>query len=148
MADLVFNIAKGKSGYYATLPAANDALIAVVLQSSGLVTDATMKDYDTLDAILAGASNEHTTLTRRTLASVVGTVDDSNDWLDVDATDLSWTAPAAAEESGAIVICYDPDTTAGDDTTLIPLTKHDFVVTPNGLDVSGVIAAGGFYRAS
>lgn len=148
MADLVFNIAKGKAGYLATLPGTNDALIAVVLQNSGLVSDATMKDYDTLDAILAGASNEHTVLSRKTLASVAGTVDDTNDWLDVDATDLTWTTPAVSEQSGAIVICYDPDTTGGSDTDLIPITKHDFVVTPSGIDVVGQIATGGFYRAA
>lgn len=147
MADLVFNISKGKVGHYATLPAANDALVVVVLESSGLVADATMKDYDTLDAILAGASNEQTTMGRKTLTSVVGTVDDTNDWLDVDAADITWTA-ATGNAVGALVVCYDPDTTAGTDADLIPLTKHDFVVTPSGVDVVGQVAAGGFYRAA
>lgn len=147
MADLVFNIAKGMVKYYASLPGTNDALIAVPLETSGLVGDSTMKDYDTLDAILAGASNEQTTMGRKTLAGVTNTVDDTNDWLDTDATDFVWTAPTGNAIS-AIVICYDPDTTGGTDADLIPLTKHDFVVDPDGLDITAVIATGGFYRAS
>ena len=147
MADLVFNVSKGMVKYYASLPGTNDALVAVPLETTGLVADATMKDYDTLDAILAGASNEQTTMGRKTLAGVTNTVDDTNDWLDTDATDFVWTAPTGNAIS-ALVICYDPDTTGGTDADLIPLTKHDFVIDPDGLDITAVIATGGFYRAS
>jgi hypothetical protein len=147
MADIVFNIAKGKAGYYATLPAANDALIAVPLEATGLVADSVMRDYDTLDAILAGASNEQTTMTRKTLASVTSTVDDTNDRLDADAADFTWAA-AAGNAIAAVVICYDPDTTGGTDTDLIPLVKLDYAITPDGSDVTAQFAAAGFFRAS
>ena len=147
MADVVFNIAKGKAGYYATLPAANDALIAIVLEATGLVADATMIDYDTVADILAGASNEQTTMGRKTLASVTSTVDDTNNWLDVDCADITWTAASGAA-TGAIVIAYDSDTTGGTDANLIPLTKHDFVATPDGNDLQAIVATAGFYRAS
>lgn len=146
MADIVFNIAKGKIAHYASLPAVNDALIAVPLQSAGLGTDATLRDLDTLTQVLANAT-EQTTMGRKTLASVTVTVDDTNDRVDIDAADPVWTAASGAAV-GAIVICYDPDTTTGTDADLIPLTKHDFVVTPNGGDITAQIAAGGFGRAS
>ena len=147
MADFVFNIAKGKAGYYAGLPASNDALIAVAIEFTGIEADSTLKDYDNLSALLAGSSNEQTTVGRKTLTSVSPTVDDTNDRLDVDCADFTWSA-ATGNRIGAIVICYDPDTTTGSDTDLIPLTKHDFDVTPNGGDITAQVATAGFYRAA
>lgn len=145
MADIVFNISKGAFAYYSGLPAASDALIAVPLESSGLVTDATMRDYDTLDAILAGTSNEQTTATRKTLTSVVVTVDDTNDRVDVDSADISYTG-LTGNAIGALVICYDGDTGTGTDANITPLTKHDLAVTPDGSDVN--VAVTNFARAS
>lgn len=147
MADFVFNIAKGKAGYYAGLPLTNDALIVVPIETSGIESDAILRDYDNLAVLLAGASNEQTTMGRKTLAGVVATVDDTNDRVDVDATDVIWTA-ATGNPVSALVICYDPDTTTGTDSDLIPLTKHDFVATPGGGDITAQFAASGFYRAS
>ena len=123
MADLVFNIAKGKFAYYAGLPAAADALIAVPIETTGLEADETLKDYDTLSALLAGTSNEQTSnMTRKTLASVTVTVDDTPgaNWVNVDAADPVWTA-ATGNAISALVICYDPDTGTG--TTLACLRR-------------------------
>lgn len=145
MANITFNVALGRVAYYASLPAANDALIMVPLEASGLVTDATMWDYDTLADILAGASNEQTTAGRKTLASVTATVNDTDNRVDIDCADVTWTSPTG-NAIGAVVICYDPDTTTGDDTTLVPLTKHDLVWSPDGNNFSLTIAD--FFRAS
>lgn len=147
MSDFVFNVAKGKAAYYASLPAANDALVAVPLESSGLEADATLKDYATLQTLLAGSSNEQTLMGRKTLASVSATINNTADWVDVDAADFTWIA-ATGNAVGAVVICYDPDTTTGTDSDLIPLTKHDFVVTPGGADITAQVDVGGFYRAT
>lgn len=147
MANLVFNIAKGKAGYYATLPGVNDALIAVPLEATGLEADATLRDYDNLSLLLAGTSNEQITMGRKTLATVTATVDDTADTFAADAADFTWTA-ATGNAVGAVVICYDPDTTAGTDADLIPLTKHDFAVTPDGSDITAQVATAGFYGAS
>jgi hypothetical protein len=147
VANVVFNIAKGMVNYYATLPAANDALIAVPIETSGIVSDATMIDYDDLSALLAGASNEQSTMGRKTLASVTSTTDDSNDRRVADAADFTWTA-ATGNAISAIVICYDPDTTGGSDSDLIPLVKLDAVVTPAGGDINAVFDATGFFRAA
>lgn len=145
MANIVLNIALGKIKYFAELPAANDALIAVPLESSGLVSDATMRDYDDLQALLAGASNEQTTMGRKTLTGVTVTVDDTNDRVAIDCADITWTA-ATGNAVGALVICYDPDTTAGTDADLIPLTKHDLTLSPDGSDITVTIAD--FFRAT
>ncbi|GFH36631.1 hypothetical protein [Streptomyces pacificus] len=145
MANIVFNIALGRLAYYASLPAANDALIMVPLEASGLVNDATMRDYDDLGAVLAGASNEQTTMGRKTLASATATVDDANDRVNIDCADVTWTA-ATGNAIGAVITCYDPDTTGGTDADLIPLTKHDVSMTPDGSDFTLTIAD--FARAS
>lgn len=152
MADFVFNIAKGKIKYYAELPATNDALIAVLLKTSGLETDSTLKDYDDLLALLAGTSDEatFTNYVRKTLASVTVTVDDTNDRVDLDCADFTYTTAGGADNTAVskLVICYDPDTTGGTDSTLVPLTAHDCVFTPDGTDQIIQIAAAGFARAA
>lgn len=145
MSNLVFNAALGRVASLAALPAANDALIAVPLESAGLVTDATMRDYDDLATLLAGASNEQTSMGRKTLSGVTVTVDDSNDRVAVDCADITWTS-ATGNAVGAVVICYDPDTTTGTDSDLIPLTKHDVTMTPDGSSYTLTVAD--FYRAS
>lgn len=147
MADFVFNIAKGKVKYYCELPAAADAIVVVPIESTGIEADATLKDYDDLTALLAGTSNEQTTVGRKTITSVTITVDDTNDRVDLDVADQTWTA-ATGNAIGALLFCYDGDTGAGTDANITPLTKHDFAVTPDGSDITAQINAAGFFRAS
>lgn len=139
MANIVFNVALGRLAYYASLPAANDALTMVPLEASGLETDAVLRDKDDLAAVVAGTTNEQTTVGRKTLASVTVTVDDTNDRVNLDAADVTWTAPTG-NAIGAVMICYDPDTTGGTDADLIPLTKHDLAWTPDGNNFTLTIA--------
>ena len=146
MANVAFNIAKGQVAYYGSLPAATDSLIFVPLELSGLVSDATMIDYDTLDAALAGATNEQTTIGRKTLTTVTVTVDDTNDRVDIDCDDIAYTAPTG-NAVGAALICYKP-ATASVDTAIIPLGKFDITWTPDGNDTNITIPTGGFARAS
>lgn len=145
MASLVFNVALGRVAYYGSLPAANDALIAVPIETAGIVSDAIMQDYDTLADLLAGASNEQTTMGRRTLANVTVAVDDTTDRAAIDADDIVWTG-ATGNPISAIVVCYVPDSTAPNDATTIPLTKHDFSVIPDGSTAIGTVAD--LYRAN
>ena len=131
MATIVFNVAAGKIAYYASLPAPNDALVLIALEASGLETDAVLRDKDDFAAVVAGTTNEQTTVGRKTLTGVTVTIDDTNDRVALDAADVTWTAPTG-NPIGAVVICYDPDTTGGTDADLIPLTKHDLSWTPDG----------------
>lgn len=152
MGDICANIAKGKVAYYAGLPAANDALIAVLFKSSGLVTDAALADYDDLAAVLAGATDEcdFTGYARKTLSTVTVTVDDASDRVDIDCDDITWsTAGGAANNTiGKLGVFYDPDTTAGTDADLIPLTYHDVSATTDGTSLLVMIPSGGFARAT
>jgi hypothetical protein len=117
----------------------------VPLEASGLVADSTMRDYDDLATLLAGASNEQTTMGRKTLTGVTATVDDTNDRVNIDCADVTWTA-ATGNAIGAVVIGYVPDTTAPSDAAVIPLTKHDVTMTPDGSDFTLTISD--FARAS
>jgi hypothetical protein len=121
----VQNIALGKIKYYAELPAANDALILVFLKLTGLEADGTLRDYDTLGAMLAAANDEcdFTGYSRKTIAGVSPTVDDGTNTMNVDGTDpTSYTnSGGAAQVAGACFVCYDPDTTGGTDADIIPL---------------------------
>ena len=145
MADLVFNIAKGRVKAYAELPAANDALIVIPIEAAGLETASTLKDYDDVAALLAGTTNEQTTWGRKTITSVSIVVDDTNDRTDIDIAGQVWTA-ATGNAVGGLLIAYDPDTTGGTDSSLVPLTYHDFPITPDGSDVTATIT--NFYRAA
>ena len=157
MADGVFNISKGRVAEFHERvnnnDPANSALIVVLLASSGLEADATLKDYDTLGAILAAANDEATntnyarkTLVQTDIAAI--TTNDTDDRNESDIADQTWTS-VANDGTGAIgklLICYDPDTTGGADTAIIPLTYHDFTVTPNGGNVVASIAD--YFRAT
>jgi hypothetical protein len=142
VSDFVFNIAKGKFGYYGGLPATSDALIVVPIEATGLETDSTLKDYDTLATLLAGASNEQTTIGRKTAASVTWTVTDASDIATLDIADLTWTA-ATGNALGALVVCYSGDTGTDTDANLIPISKHAFAVTPDGSDLTAQIDTAG-----
>lgn len=152
-APFVFNIMKGKAAYYATLPAANDALILVWLKSAGLESDAILQDYDNLSVLLAAASDEcdFTGYTRRTLASVTSTVDDTNNWFAVDAADpATYTNTGTTQIAGAALVCYDDDTTGGTDTNIVPIAQlltgtlsfDANVVTTIAFNATGIMTAG------
>ncbi|WP_328631996.1 hypothetical protein [Streptomyces sp. NBC_00356] len=141
--NLVFNVALGRLAAYADLPAATDSLIAVPFAAAGLPTDATMRDYATLAAVKAGAT-EQTTLGRQTLTGVTATADNTNDRVNVDSADITWPATSGAA-IGAVVICYKPDT-ASADAAIIPLTKHDVSMTPDGNAFT--LTVSDFYRSS
>lgn len=153
MADLVFNIAKGRVHQLVKNVddgnPANSRLIVVPIETSGIEADATLRDHNDLAALLAGTSNEQSTMGRKTItaAMITITVDDTNERVDIDMDDIVWTG-ATGNAISALVVCYDPDNTAGTDADLIPLTKHDFVVTPDGSDITAQVNAAGFYRAS
>lgn len=158
MADFVFNIGKGRIAEYINRINANDPtnseLIVVALKATGLEADTVLKDYVDLSTLLAAANDEatNTNYARKHLdntASITNTVSQANDWVDCDFPDQTWSAVAAAGGAwGKILICYDADSTGGTDTNVIPLTGHDFAVTPDGTDILLQVAAAGFYRAT
>jgi hypothetical protein len=148
MANEVFNIVLGRFVHWCTLPAASDALIVVPIETTGLEADGTLNNYDDLSTLLAASNNEQTTMGRKTVsASVTVTIDDTNDWVDVDMPDQVWTG-ATGNAISKLLICYDGDTGTGTDANILPMTYHDFTITPDGSDVTAQIATAGFGRAA
>lgn len=167
MADFTFNIARGcnKFYYYAVenslvlasagqfTSTANSAFIIVAIDANGTTDDA-LRDFDDLAALLAGTPNEVTNsgyarkvLTETDLAAVPAP-DDTNNRLDLDINDQTWTGVAAGTAWTDLLVCFDPDTTAGTDSSIIPMTCHDFPITPDGSDINVGVAAAGFYRSA
>jgi len=145
MADIVFNIAKGRVNSYAALAGTgNAALILVPLEAADLEADATLEDYTTLAAVLAN-NTEQTDLGRKTITAATVTPDNVNDRQDADFADQTYT-DADGDPIGAFLVCFDADTTGGTDANIVPLTKHDFSATPDGNDI--VVGVNGFFRAS
>lgn len=157
MADLVFNIAKGRAAefYYRVdnNDPANSALVVMVLATSGLESDAVLRDKDDFAAIVSGATNEvtNTGYARKTLTdSDLGplTIDDTNDRVDLDLLDQTWSTVLAGDGWSKIVVGYDSDTTAGTDSGIIPIVALDFVIVPDGSDIVWQLDPAGFFRAA
>lgn len=157
MGNFVFNQGKGRVAELANRVNANDpansAFIIVILRTAGLESDAVLIDKDTLSDVLSGATDEATNggYTRKTLSDTGGitvTVDDTNDRVDVDMPDQTWTTVTAGDGWSKLLACYDSDTTGGTDANIVPMTAHDFVVTPDGSDITAQVATAGFFRAS
>ena len=157
MGDFVFNVAKGRVNELHERvnnnDPANSALIVVLLKTAA--ADATLIDQDDLAAILAGGSSEadFTGYARKVLTDsdiVASAVDDTNNRREADISDPTWDPAGGAANNtlAKLLICYDPDTTSGTDSTIVPLTAHDFVVTTNGGSISATVNAAGYYRAS
>ena len=158
MADIVFNIAKGRVAELYNRVDSNDptnaALIVALIAASGIETDAVLRDKDTFSDLVSGTTDFATNTGggRKTLTDadiVAFAPDDTNDRVDLDIPDQTWTG-VANDGTGAIgdlVIGYDSDTTAGTDANIVPLTLHDFAVTPDGSDITAQLP-NGFFRAS
>jgi len=153
MANIVFNIAKGRVAELYNRVKSNDptnsAIILVPIETSGLESDATLIDKDDLAAVLSGATNEQTTMGRKTLtdadlAAFPAPVD-ASDYMSISLPSVTWTA-ATGNAISKVLVCYDSDTTAGTDSNIVPLTMFDFSATPSGLDIT--MTGGEFFRAS
>lgn len=100
MANIVFNIAKGRVVEYYNRVKGNDpanaALILVPIETSGLESDATLIDVDSLSALLSGTTNEQSTMGRKTLTdadlAALPAPDDTNDRYEVSLPTTTWAA--------------------------------------------------------
>lgn len=153
MANIVFNIAKGRVVEYYNRVENNDptnaALVLIPIETSGLESDATLIDADTVSAVLAGTTNEQTTMGRKILTdadlAALPAPDDTNDRYEVALPTQTWTA-ATGNPISKILVAYDADTTGGTDANLVPLTMFDAVATPDGNDLQ--LTGGTFFRAA
>lgn len=157
MANIPFNRALGRGTEWTERVNANDPTNAVivwmVLATSGIESDATLRDKDSFADIVSGTTNEvtNTNYARKVIDQAGGlviTYDDTNDRVDIDQPDMTWTAVASGDGWNDLVSGYDSDSTGGTDSNILPWTLHDFVVVPDGSDITAQLAAAGFFRAS
>jgi hypothetical protein len=155
MANFVYNIAKGRAAELFKRVDDNDPTNAglTLVAINTTETDANLRDLDTLALVLANGLTAEVTNTNYARIDLSDTdvafvVDDANDRVDLDIADQTWSAIAAGTAWTDLLICYNPDITGDVDTNIIPLTQHDFSVTPDGSDITAQIDAAGFYRAS
>lgn len=146
MADIVFNIAKGAAAEKFRDAAAN----GIVLLMKAAETDTTLADYDELDALFTPAGNteaDFTSYARKTGLTGTVTVDDSNERVDVDIPDQTWS-PAGNGTNNTLVKAVVAYEDSAAETGRVPLTAHDFTPTTDGSDLTIQFNAAGFYRAS
>lgn len=157
MADFVFNIAAGRVAEFYVRVDGNDPANSALIMSAwnaGAATDATLRDYDTVAQIEADANAAEVTnsgYARKTLTDADLTAfapDDTNNRVDLDIPDQTFTSVGAGTAWTDILISYDNDTTSGTDSSQVPCTWHDFAVTPSGGDITVQINAAGFFRAT
>lgn len=157
-ANLVFNISLGQVVAYYRRVDENDPSTAVLVVSAlaaGTTTDDQFKDFDTLSACHPGgggaaeATNSGYARKIITDADIVAFApDDTNNRVNLVIVDQTWTAVAAGTNWSDLILSYDSVDGAGTDTNIVPLTLHDFVVVPDGSDITADVSATlGFFQA-
>ena len=157
MANFVFNVAKGRVAEFYHRVKNNDPAAAVLRVIALNVTspqDPAMIDADTVTALLALTDVAEVTNTGYTAGGEiltdtdlsVLTPNDTDDRMDLDTGDITFSAISATPGWTDLVYVYDPLGTYADKDQCIPLTCHDFAVTPDGSDIIAQVAD--FYRAS
>lgn len=150
--DFTFNIAKGRvAELYNRVKNADPstARLYVIPVNAGAATDATLKDCETFAAVITAGVTERTAngWNRKEIGAADLTAlaaDHVNDRMATDVGDQTWTA-VTADATTDLIFCY--SSTAGPtNAQLVPLTCHDWAVTPDGSDVSATISD--FFRAS
>lgn len=145
MSDGVFNIAKGAAAEMFR-DSAGDGLVLLLKVNEA---EATLIDRDHIDALLAAANTEadFTNYARKTGLTGTITVDDSNDRVDIDLPDQTWSSAGNGSNNDLTKLITAYENAAADDTR-IPLTHHDFPVTTDGSNITVQFNASGFFRSA
>lgn len=128
MAAFTFNIAKGRI-VELFLSAARGQIVLLQQAESNSV----LRDYDTLSAILASPGNvelAHASYARKTGLGATVVIDDVLDQMRVDIAPQTFAALQGSPVVKALV-CYQEQVSG----VVIPLTGHDWAVSPDGSDL-------------
>lgn len=155
MATKVTNIAAGKVAEYAQRvnnnDPANSALLIIAVTSTQTLE--VLQDLTTLNAILTeGRTTEVTNVgyARKVLtdaSSITVTPENTGNLNAVDFPDPTWVEVREGSRWAFLILGYDSDTTAGTDANIVPCCIYDFVVTPNGGNITALVNASGAYTA-
>jgi hypothetical protein len=152
MANGVMTYAKGRMVQWATVSAGSDALLVLLLKTTGLVADATLKNYATLAAVFAGGNVEadFTNYARKVFTTgITITVSTAASTATVTTGNYTWSAAGGAVNNtlGKLIVAYRP-TSSSTDAQCIPMSYHDLTATTTGSDLLVSISASGLAVAS
>jgi hypothetical protein len=144
MGDIIFNDALGYSRSLIQNVEDNSPVAAVLRLHAWVATatDATVRDITDANiddiqatALIAEATNVGYGFTPLDETDIVITVNDGTDQVDIDISDQTDTAVSAGDNWTDLTLSYDADG-SDPDTTTKGLWWLDFVVTPNGGDIT------------
>ena len=145
MADGFFTIAKGS--FVEKVRHGGSALLILLVKANE--AEATLVDRDTVADILANGTTEadFTNYARKTGITGTITVDDTNNRVDVDIPDQTWTSAGGALNNTLtkLIVAYEESAA---DSGRVPISHHDFAVTTDGSNLTAQINATGFARAA
>lgn len=152
MPNGVMNYGKGRFAEWCELKGASDAIVVVLLQATGLQTDAVLQDYSNLAALLAATNDEatFTNYSRKVFTSgITVTVSTVNNNVVVNPGNMTWSAAGGALNNnlGKLITAWRPDSGATD-SQIVPMTFHDFTATTTGSDLLATISASGLATAA
>jgi len=140
LANLVNDFAKGRFVEKSTLPLGTDSIVVVLLQSTSLPTDNTLKRTQFLSGVLstgtgAGLEATFTNYARQVNpgANITITVNTTTDVVTLDLSDQLINSAGGATNNvlAKALVCYKP--TSGSADSAIPiLTAHDYSATTTG----------------
>jgi hypothetical protein len=165
MSDFCFNVAKGRGAQWVdeirqtsqfSNAGYNTAQLQVSLWRRGAAVDDTLNNYDDVAALEGDANaaelvvGTNANYARKTLSTTTPTVtiDDTNNWVDVDFPDQTWVALGAGGTAITDLLVHFKAASGTTDANSRPWTFHAFSVTADGSDVTAVLPVGGFFRAT
>jgi len=151
MANNVFTYARGCFVEKVKFPLGTDALLLILLKSTGLQADTTLRNYQTVAAMLASNTEaDFTNYARKVISGgVTITTDTTNSKQTITFSNPTWAAAGGAVNNtlGKLVVAYRP-TSGSLDSACLPLTYHDFSATTTGSDLLGQVSGSGLALAS
>lgn len=155
MANFVFETGLGRVAAYVAdvLAGGNDAIVWIPMSQSGTAEQSEgLTTFAQIEANANFAEQTNASWGRithdETGDGLAVAFDATNNREECDSNDLVWAAPSVGNDTVGLIACYDPDTTSGDDTTLVPLVHLDMAVTANGQQVTFQFNAEGWYNAT
>ena len=158
MTDAAANAGKGQVvNFYSQVKAGtNEAFIVTLLQGVG-EDDDDLIDHASLQALLAVSGNNVADFTN--YAEVVLKAADiaalpsfntSTNSRDLDLPDMVWSSAGGTLNNTLVklIISYDPDSSLPNDANRVPLAQYDFNTTTAGGNLTALVNASGFYKAS
>lgn len=155
MANGVFNVAKGRVNELHNRVEDDDptqaVLVLVLLKEAE--SDGALIDRNNLDDLLNQSGNEESEAPGYSRIIISGSgvvrtiIDDDANERRADLADQTFPSLGPGADIEKLLICFDFNSTTGNDTNVVPMTHHDFVTQLNGSDIIAQISSAGYFIA-